>query len=87
MRDVDQIIQSIIKVCPRVNVRQLRVSHPGADDNGLWFFRQPDSEFEVQIESPRGMCPFLIETNESGARSTSNSIEETVETLTKLLHL
>ena len=87
MRDVDQIIRSIIKICPAVKVRQLEVAHPGTDDDGIWFFEQSGSEFEVQIESPEGMCPFLIETDEHDARFTANSIEETLRTLVKLLHL
>ena len=33
---------------PTVRVRQLEVSHPRADDDGLWFFQSPDSEAEVQ---------------------------------------
>ncbi|HKF23024.1 MAG TPA: hypothetical protein VKE93_15735 [Candidatus Angelobacter sp.] len=87
MRDVDQIIQAITKIYPAVKVRQLKVSHPEADDDGIWFFEQPGRECEVQIESPKGMCPFLIETDQSDTRFTANSVEETVETLTKLLHL
>ena len=70
-----------------MKIRQLEVSHPGADDDGLWFFTWPGSNFEVQIESPNGMCPFLIETDESDARFTSSSVEETVKMLVKLLHL
>ena len=53
---------------PLVNVQQLQVLHPGADDDEIWFFRCPGSELEVQIESSTGMCPFLIETNESNVR-------------------
>jgi hypothetical protein len=87
MRDVDQIIRSIKNISPRVEVQQLQVSHPGADDDGLWFFDQPDSEFQVQIESSDGMCPFCIETDESDVRFTSTSIKETVDTLARLLHL
>jgi hypothetical protein len=87
VRDIDQIIRLIVSFCPTVNVRQLNVSHPGADDDGLWFFNRPGSEFQVQIESPTGACPFLIETDESDARLTTKSIDETVEILTKLLHI
>ena len=86
MRDVDQIIQSLRNVNPIVKIEQLKVSHPG-DDDGIWFFEQPGSEFEVQIESHTGMCPFLIETDESNARYTANTVEETIEILVKLLHL
>jgi hypothetical protein len=74
-------------VCPTVKVEQFKVSHPGADDDGLWFFNRPGSEFVVQIESSPGMCPFLIETDESHARLTTKSIDETVEILAKLLHI
>jgi hypothetical protein len=87
MRDVDKIIQLVRGICPAVGVTQLHVSHPGADDDGLWYFDQPSSEFQVQIESLRGMCPFLVETDEIDDRLTGCSLEETVEILTRLLHI
>lgn len=62
-RDVDQIIQEVKLVIPEVTVDQLRVSHP-ADDDGIWFFSLPGLDRDIQIESPFGMCPFIIETNE-----------------------
>ena len=86
MRDVDQVIALMRGVCPAVKVEQLKVQHPG-DDDGIWFFEQPNSEYEVQVESPAGMCPFLIETDESDARFTAKSIDETVQILTRLLHV
>jgi hypothetical protein len=87
MRDVDQIIQRIKNICPDADIQQLQVLHPGNDDDGIWFFTQPGSEFEVQIESGNGMCPFLIETDENASRLYAHSVEETVGILTKLLHL
>lgn len=87
IRDVDLIIQAITNLYSRVNVRQLEVSHPGVDDDGIWFFEQPDSDFEVQIESSTGMCPFLIETDESDDRFTGSSVQETVQIVAVLLHL
>jgi hypothetical protein len=86
MRDVDRIIQLVRDICPALEVKQLRVPHPGADDDGLWYFDQPASEFQVQIESSEGMCPFLVETDENADRMTGRSVEETVEILT-LLHI
>jgi hypothetical protein len=86
MRDADRTIQLVKDVCPAVDIQQLRVSHPGADDDGLWYFGQPASEFQVQIESPNAMCPFLVETDENDDRLTGRSVEETVELLTRLLH-
>lgn len=87
MRDIDQIIRVIVSACPTIKARQLSVSHPGADDDGLWFFDWLGSEFEVQAESPNGMCPFLIETDENNRCLTANSIQGTVEIITNLLHI
>lgn len=87
MRDIDRVIQRIMTACPSAKIRQLDVRHPGADDDGLWFFEQPASNFEVQVESTNGTCPFLIETDETKERLTTSSVDETVEVLTKLLHL
>ena len=87
MRDVDKIISLVRVTSPAVTVEQLKVLHPGADDDGLWFFNQPESPFGVQIESSNGMCPFLIETDEANARLTGNSVEEVVQIVSSLLHL
>ena len=87
MRDVEKIIELIREISPATEVEQLKVSHPGADDDGLWFFSRPGRRFEVQIESSNGMCPFLIETNETNERFTANSVQETVQKLSVPLHL
>jgi hypothetical protein len=87
MRDIEKIIQSFSTNYPTVRVRQLEVSHPGADDDGLWFFQRPGSETEVQIESSTGMCPFLIETNQNDTRVTTANIDQTIEAVARLLHL
>ena len=83
--DIEQIITSVERLCPGVEVRQLKVSHSGADDDGVWFFKHPSKSFEVQIESSKGMCPFLIETDETPARVIAGSVQETVEALVRLL--
>jgi hypothetical protein len=87
MRDVERIIRLISETHPAVEVRQLKVLHPGADDDGLWLFNQPESRFEVQIESANGMCPFLVETDETPERRTTSSVAETVQAIAALLHL
>jgi hypothetical protein len=87
VRDIEKVIQSLNTIYPVVNVRQLEVSHPGADDDGLWFFQTPESKLEVQIESSTGMFPFLIETNENDTRVTTATVGQTIETLARLLHL
>ncbi|HTZ73507.1 MAG TPA: hypothetical protein VMB47_06280 [Candidatus Aquilonibacter sp.] len=87
MRDINQIIDAVEANRPTVNMQQLKVHHAGADDDGLWFFWKDDGDVEIQIESSDGMCPFLVETSENATRLTTNSIEETVEAIYRLLHL
>jgi len=87
MRDIDQVTRQIQAICSEVSVEQLLVTHPGADDNGIWFFSQPGSPFDVQFESPNGMCPFLIETLENNSRLRAESVPGAVDTLRQLLHL
>ncbi len=87
MRDIENVIQSFNTMYPTVRVGQLEVLHPGADDDGLWFFQTPDSKLEVQIESSTGMFPFLIETNENDTLVTTASVDQTIEALARLLHL
>lgn len=60
-RDIDRIIRRLQAEYPALRAKQLRVAHPGADDDGLWFVSHPGAPLEVQIESPDGNCPFLIE--------------------------
>ena len=86
MRDIDQAIRLVRDRNAGVTVAQYRASHP-ADDDGLWFFSQPNSPFEVQVESSTGMCPFLIETDENEERVTAETIAEAVEAVIALLHL
>jgi len=87
VRDIENVIRSLHTIYPNVRVRQLEVSHPGADDDGLWFFQTSDSKLEVQIESSIGMFPFVIETNENDTLVTTASVDQTIEALARLLHL
>jgi hypothetical protein len=87
VRDIENVIQSLHSIYPTVRVRQLEVSHPGADDDGLWFFQTPDSKLEVQIEPSTGMFPFVIETKENDTLQTTASVDQTIEALARLLHL
>ncbi len=66
---------------------QPTVSYPGTDDDGVWFFSVPGSDLEVQIESPNGMCPFLVEANANDERLTTDSTEITTDAVRRLLHL
>lgn len=83
-RDIDQIIGLLQREIPGVAITQLQVTHPGADDDGLWFVRVPGRKGEVQIESSSGDCPFLIESELSGERHYGRSVHEVVGTIRKL---
>ena len=85
-RDIDQIIERIRSECPLVEVEQLRTKFP-ADDDGIWFFTRPNHPFEVQLESSSGMCPFLIETDESPERFNAENVETAVTKLKQWLNI
>jgi hypothetical protein len=83
IRDIDRIINIVRIRHPEIAISQLQVVHPGADDDGLWFFVKPTNE--VQLESSSGNCPFLIEENASDVRLTATSVEQALQMLESLL--
>ena len=78
MRDIDAIIELIQIAHPEIRAEQLKVLHPGADDDGLWFFCHPDSETEVQLESSLGNCPFLMESSSCNDRLSAETVQQAV---------
>jgi len=60
-RDIDEVIAGLVQQWPALKWEQLRVAHPGVDDDGIWFFTHPGGRGEVQVESSTGSAPFLIE--------------------------
>ena len=87
-RDIDQIIQKVKLQLPNVEVTQWRKTLP-ADDDGLWWFRLPGLKKDIQIESPYGNCPFLIETEEQCCEQArrSQDIDETVLMIVQYLDM
>jgi len=86
-RDIDQIIIGVRRRFPNVAVDQLKVSHPG-DDDGLWFFALPGIRKDIQIESPSGMCPFIVEHDDMKSSSEAlqaSSIEEVIDAVSSYL--
>ena len=79
MRDIDAIIYQLRFAHPDISAEQLAVLHPGADDDGLWFFRHPTSEVELQFESSMGTCPFLVESSASNDRLVADTVEQAIE--------
>jgi len=84
-RNIDHIIERLKTELPGVQVTQMQVAHPGADDDGLWFVRIPGQAEEVQIESPNGSCPFLIESDLGHERHHGPTVEEVVSTVRRLM--
>jgi hypothetical protein len=78
MRDIDSIISQLRLAHPDISAEQLAVTHPGIDDDGLWFFRHPASDVELQLESGTGNCPFLVESSASVDRLTADTLEQAV---------
>ena len=60
-RDNDIVIEKIRALHPDAAIEQLKVKFPGADDDGLWFFRIPSEREDIQVESSTGVAPFVVE--------------------------
>ena len=83
-RDIDLIREQLTATIPGIHIEQLKVKHPGVDDDGLWFIDIQDREQQVQIESSEGMCPFLIESDFSNERFYGHTIDEVIATVKRL---
>ncbi len=83
-RDIDQIIERLKTEFQGVIVTPLQAVHLGADDAGLWFVKIPGRAEEVQIESPHGGCPFLIESDFSDEKFHGHSVDEVISTVKRL---
>lgn len=79
MRDIHQIESTLVALYPELKISQLKVLHPGADDDGLWFFSHPACRCEVQLESPSGDCPFLLESDGDNQRLVVTTVGQAVE--------
>jgi hypothetical protein len=80
-RDIDKIVRRVKLNCPEAIVEQLKVTHE-ADDDGLWyFFVSGRKDDEIQIESSKGMCPFLIESSRNGERRYGKTVDDVVTLL------
>ena len=83
-RDIDLIIERLKAELSEVQVTQLHVTHRGADDNGLWFVTIAGRPEKVQLESPHGGCPFLIESDFSDKQHYGATVDEVVSTVRSL---
>lgn len=86
-RDIDRVIAELQRAFPNIACEQLRVAHPGADDDGVWFFTHPEGRGEVQLESETGNLPFAIEGDDSPARDTARTVGEAAERVAARLGL
>jgi hypothetical protein len=69
---------------PGVQITQLQVSHPGADDDGLWFIDIPGGAGGVQVGSSTGNCPFVIESDFSDEKYYGSSVDDVVAAVKRL---
>ncbi len=86
-RDIDTIIDVLKHKHTQLQIEQLKVKHPGADDDGIWFFNHPDARFEVQLESSYGTFPFVAETDEHNERRRVTNLAEAMQTVEEWLGL
>ena len=85
-RGIDEVIDRLRASWPELRCEQLRVTHPGADDDGVWFFAHPTTREEVQVESSSGDPPFLVESDQAPA-AMCPSVEATLAVVARRLGL
>ena len=84
MRDIDQVITALQRRHPDLNVKQPPAA-PAPDDAGIWFIKHPSTSVEVQLKSPNGNCPFLIESSLNPERLHAASIGEAINMVSTML--
>lgn len=62
VRDIDQITATVKQRVPDVQIDQW-IKENSTDDDGLWYFHRPGVNGEIQLESPSGNCPFIVESD------------------------
>ena len=87
MLDIAKIVRRMHAISSSFKGEPLRVTLPGADDQTVWKFNQPPSALVIQLESPDGMCPFLIESGPNNPRFVGSSVPEVIDILCQLLPL
>ena len=85
--DIKLIISAVRQSLPQVRWTRLWVSHPGADDDGIWWFWLPDQAGEVQVESSSGTCPFDLSTDKDDRQTTAGTLESAAKTIVEWLGL
>lgn len=72
---VDAIFETLEARFPDITIERLKVTHPGGDDDNLWFLRRgSNATYEMQIETRAGgEPPFLLEGDAEGQRVETSS--------------
>jgi hypothetical protein len=84
--DLNEIVSNVQQKLPTVRWQQAPVTH-SSDDDGVWFFWLEGQPGEVQIESSRAVCPFIVETDKHDERVTADSPRDVVETIVSWLQM
>jgi hypothetical protein len=87
MHDIERIIELVRARLPDIDVEQLQVKFP-ADDDGVWWFKLPGVQADVQLDSSSGQCPFLVDTSDSKSPMeavTLDSVDDIAERIVRFL--
>lgn len=63
MSGIEELTAALQRAYPGITIEQLRITHPGADHDGVWFVKHPAAVVDVQVESPNGEAPFSVESD------------------------
>jgi hypothetical protein len=84
MRDIDQVIAALRRRHSDLRAEQRSGDHVAVEE-GIWFIGLPSNSIEVQLESPTGNCPFLIESSLDPERLHAATIGEAINMVSTML--
>lgn len=84
MRDIDQVASALRRRFSELLVEQ-RPGAYAAIDESIWFINLPPTSIEIQLESPTGNCPFLVESNLNPERLSAATIGEAINMVSSML--
>lgn len=87
MRDIAKIIRRMHARCSTLDVEIVRVPGAGSARQVFWRFTRPPEAQVIQVESPDGMCPFLVGSNQGGPPLVGTSVHEVVDIICGMLNL
>ncbi|MFC1587805.1 hypothetical protein ACFL54_05815 [Planctomycetota bacterium] len=83
--DIGDVISKIQEEQPAIICEHRNIKQSGYDDDNIWTFRLPGQKDMVQIESPNGNPPFVVDSEKYSRQVICHTVDGTVSTIIRWL--